>query len=1231
MKAYLLDVEPLMRKGESGLRLFLKTPGGKSMSAFAPFEPYFYLLPSSPDLHGVAKKIETTRAFKRDKQVKAKRVEEAEKSLFGKPTKVLKITCSNPSDVPALREEVKQFGQAFEHNIPFARRFLLDTGLVPESLIDWEIGERTVRHHNQLPSEEAFAKMPPLRSLAFDIETRTTGGVPNPAKEAAIMISYAIGDGKEKHGVITYAKDHFNKKFVKQVKDEKAMLEEFAALVRSEKIDLLAGYNSDEFDLPYLLERSRVLKADFNLGRSKNSRIVVKKLGLRRRARLSGRIHYDVFNTTSRLNFIGAFKFPRLTLGAVYATLTGEEKLDTTKTDIWKTWDAGGPGLSHLLDYSLADALACKKVMEFTLPLDIAAARVTRMPLFEVSRATPGQLVESLLMRGAFERGEIVPNKPDYAAVQARADDAIKGGFVKVPSPGLYENIAVFDFRSLYPSIIVSHNIDPATLNCNCCPGESAHVAPTGARFCKKKKGLVPETLEKVLDERSRLKGELKKLKKGSEEHKQLDARQWALKILANSTYGYLVYARSRYYSRECGEAITAFARKYIQDTMQKAEENGFKVLYGDSITAERYVTIMDSQGFVRIRNIEELFEENKASVEKRGEKEIIRPPGVKALTVDPESLEPKWSVVEGIIRHRTNKRIFRAGQKFGETRVTQDHSLMTFAGGGLTESKPNDLRGKKMARVSSIPAVREVDVIDVYEVLKNYSASKLYKNRIKTATVKCDEAQAWFGWTNRKRTVKVKRFIKVGSKEFESLCRLLGAYIAEGSSSTAETTANRLGASISCGNVPWLESLQCDYLNLFENAQAGIVASNPGIRELTYHHTASGFMRTVQYEDKTRKIQMMNQLSAVFFKMFCGQKSAGKKLPDFIYHVPDKYKLMLIEEMVKGDGSRTNDIRYSEDYVKQNFRYTTKSLQVASGLSLLMTQLGQKYGIKYRPSKKCYTLTTCSAHNSRETTKVTEEEYDGYVYDLAVKDSHMFVDSCGQILLHNTDSCFLQLEKKTREDAKSFMAEVNKNLPGRMELELEDFYPRGIFVGKKHDKEEKGARKKYALINDAGAIKIRGFELVRRDWSAVARNTQRKVLEILLKDGDLKKALALVRKTVVDLREGKVGIAECTIRTQLRKSAGSYAVKSPELGAVQNARAAGKRVDEHALVEYVITKTGKTISEKAQLLELAKDYDADYYVNNQVMPAVLKILGALGVSEEDIKTKSTQKGLGEW
>ncbi|MGC8629230.1 MAG: DNA polymerase, partial [Candidatus Micrarchaeia archaeon] len=106
--------------------------------------------------------------------------------------------------------------------------------------------------------------------------------------------------------------------------------------------------------------------------------------------------------------------------------------------------------------------------------------------------------------------------------------------------------------------------------------------------------------------------------------------------------------------------------------------------------------------------------------------------------------------------------------------------------------------------------------------------------------------------------------------------------------------------------------------------------------------------------------------------------------------------------------------------------------------------------------------------------------------------------------------------------------------------------------------------------------------------------------------------------------------LKDLVIYTQLRKSIGAYDATSPELAAAQKAIKRGKPPDEveGVTIGYIVTKHGSTISEKAELEEYATDYDADYYINHQVIPATLKILKELGVSEEELKGNGMQKRL---
>src|SRR3989338_2093914 len=375
---------------------------------------------------------------------------------------------------------------------------------------------------------------------------------------------------------------------------------------------------------------------------------------------------------------------------------------------------------------------------------------------------------------------------------------------------------------------------------------------------------------------------------------------------------------------------------------------------------------------------------------------------------------------------------VFRASQKFGETRVTEDHSLMTENNGILEETKPGQLAGRRGARVEKAPFVMQIDRIDMFELLKNYRHLSEYKGRMKTAELHCDEDHVWFGWMNRKSPIKIRRFIEIGSPEFDALCKLMGAYIAEDSSSTMET-ADRYGASIACSDIKWLEELQAAYQALFDG-QSCIIQSNN--------------------EDKTFKLQMMNSIAAVVFKVLCGQKSYGKKLPDFVFHIPLEKQNLILQNMLKGDGSIEKSPRYSAAYKANNFKYDTKSLNLASCISLLLAMQGRKYTIRFRPDKGVYTITTCSKFNSNLRTKVVEEAYDGYVYDMAVEDNHMFVDACGQLLLHNTDSIFVMSKTTNLDEAKELGEKIGKfvtdQLPGYLELDFENIYRTFLILTKK-------------------------------------------------------------------------------------------------------------------------------------------------------------------------------------
>jgi DNA polymerase I len=803
IEGIILDIDYLIRDAAGIIRLTVKSSDGNAYELFdRGFRPYFYLEKES----SLKDEFILSKISGGQQGSQGVIVENVKKRVAGVEKDLMKIITGNPLDIPRLSSSASAYGKTYEYDIPFAKRYAIDNDLAPITNYLFEVYEENGKTLIKSIKPSELKKIPELNTMWFDIEVYNPLGIPRASSDPVIMISFSYkSHGREGSSVMTYKK--IAEDFVITLKNESELISMFMKKIEELDIDIISGYNSANFDIKYLIDRSKVLGVRFSIGRFEGE-TRLEKHGLLERVKIPGRVHVDMYNVVKFVSIVGAsesiLKLSSHTLKNVYEAITGDVKTNVDKVSIFKLWDGTAEELDKLAVYNLSDSKALQKVYETFAPITIELSRVTGDMLSDTAVSTTGQLVDYLLMRNAHNAGEIVPNKPDEKEIERRIKVPIEGAYVKTPDPGVYDRLVIFDFRGLYPSIIISYNIDTATV-CTDCP--DYYESPIGTRFDKNRRGIMPLILKYLVEQRK----EIKKQYKKNMDDVFLGARSSALKILSNSFYGYLGYARSRWYSRECASSVTAYGRQYIKDTILAAEREGFRVLYGD------------------------------------------------------------------------------------------------------------------------------------------------------------------------------------------------------------------------------------------------------------------------------------------------------------------------------------------------------------------------------------------------------------------------------------TDSVVLLLGDKTKEETLRFLKGFNEKLPEDMELELEDFYTRGVFVGKKVKGGETGAKKKYALISESGRIKIRGFELVRRDWSKVARETQRKVLETILKEGSPKLAADIVKNVIKELREGKMKLSELAISTQLRKSIGNYDSTSPELEAAKKAVKMGlKRKDEveHAVISYVITKHGSSISDKAELEEFAKDYDPDYYINNQVIPATMKILRELNFDEEELKGIGSQKKL---
>ena len=212
-----------------------------------------------------------------------------------------------------------------------------------------------------------------------------------------------------------------------------------------------------------------------------------------------------------------------------------------------------------------------------------------------------------------------------------------------------------------------------------------------------------------------------------------------------------------------------------------------------------------------------------------------------------------------------------------------------------------------------------------------------------------------------------------------------------------------------------------------------------------------------------------------------------------------------------------------------------------------------------------------------------------------------------------------MSIPTKIEEQVTELLSSINQNLPSDMELELEGYYDRGFFVTKK----------RYAVIND-GVITVKGLELVRRDWAPVAKNTQENVLEAILKDASPKKAKKIVKNIIDKLNKGEVENEDLVIHTKLTKKPENYKQIAPHVIAAEKLRLHGQKVTSGSIIRYIITKGKGPISKRAEPVEYIEDkeYDPEYYIQNQVLPATLRILEAIGYSEEQIMNNEKQTSL---
>jgi DNA polymerase I/DNA polymerase-2 len=603
-KVFLLDVDYDVENERGIIFLFGKNKEGKRILVKKEFYTYFFAMPKEGKEEILKQKIESLKNL----PTKILSVDIITKNWMGNERRLIKITIQNPRKLKDVRDAIKDWEEVentFEYNISFYKRFLMDYRIKPCSWIEVEGNIVENKFDVDLTIEAKEIKQldeneePQIKVLAVDTEW-----VEIEDKEKLIMISLA---SEKLRKVLALSEWQGKQEFVESYASEERLIKRFLEIVKQERPDIIVTYNGDGFDFLKLREKAKQLKIKFGFGIDGKELEFVRR-GRASAARCFGVVHIDEYVFVDKI-LSASLKSEILTLDEVASELIGEGKKELEYKQMVEFWKERKE-LNRIAEYSMWDAHLTYLLSQILLPQIFSLSRLVGEISFDTSRYTYSQLVEAYLMKKAVEDNVLIPNSPKTEEKESRMRELpYKGAVVVEPKKGIHENIAVMDFRSLYPTIIISHSISPELLNCGHEECKEKNTAPeTRNHFCIKKVGFIPKHLKFLIDRRKELKEKMKKLPKDSPQYKILDNEQYATKIISNAMYGYFGFVGARWYKKECGEATAAWGRFYIRKIMQMAQEAGLEIIYGDTDSI-----FVKKEGL----NLKEIEEEAKKFVEK--------------------------------------------------------------------------------------------------------------------------------------------------------------------------------------------------------------------------------------------------------------------------------------------------------------------------------------------------------------------------------------------------------------------------------------------------------------------------------------------------------------------------------------------------------------------------------------------------------------------------------------
>ena len=573
MNGFIIYSTYLTENNETTIQLYGKLENGQSFVTLNKIEPYFFIKEKDE------KKVK--------KYLSKYKVEKTALQNFNEE-KVIKISAKTQPEISKLFQAIHKKVQTYEADIKPHYRFLIDNNLLGTIKISGESqsSEKIDRIYNSPEISPAPEFKPKLKIASIDIESdKKTGhlfcigiyseNVKNPEHARGFLSTQDLQKStnaccKKETFMITKHK----LKNVVECKDEEDCLQKFKEAILRLDPDIITGWNVIDFDIVYLRNLFNKYKMPFDIGRNnENVKLRIESSFFRSSsAEIPGRQVIDGLNSIrdpfiQEAPSIKHANFESYTLENVSQAILGKSKIITGKNrhkEIENLYEKNTlESHQKLADYNLMDCQLVYQIMEKTKILDLAVERsqLTGLPLDRLTASIAA--FDSLYLREARKRRLVCPTTHF-----GNKEERIKGGYVESTNPGIYNNVLVLDFKSLYPSIIKTFNIDPASFL-----EKKAHgtiESPNKAYF-KNTDGILPEIITKLHQEREKAKREKKEL------------ASYTIKVIMNSFFGVLASPNCRFFNLKIANAITHFGQFIIKLTAEEIEKLGYKVIYMDT------------------------------------------------------------------------------------------------------------------------------------------------------------------------------------------------------------------------------------------------------------------------------------------------------------------------------------------------------------------------------------------------------------------------------------------------------------------------------------------------------------------------------------------------------------------------------------------------------------------------------------------------------------------------